>query len=307
MKRIWSSSPRLRPRFGKSLIDEAKSYAKVLESQGTKQKDFFLRAAHYIETVEKRLLPSSSSSSEEQTKAQVAPQQVPPKEGAVVAAVAVAGGPSLSHTDSLALRLKLFHSRHYLRCLHHYVEQDKELAETVWQSLHWERFLDAVLLGTASERIAEHMSLFGSKMTEEGLQLCLHACAEADVQTGLFLIDSCTTNLHKKCRQRAQKLAKIYLLDTVELNVKSRSIYSWSATEKGKDGLPPPQQETSVLLYGRRAFFPEAESLVTAYLNELQREDEELDANEEEWKGYYKKGSVFLVVTILLDWLVCSL
>jgi hypothetical protein len=70
------------------------------------------------------------------------------------------------------------------------------------------------------------MSLFGNELSEEGLQTCLHAFYESEVDTGLLLFQ--TFPVHKKCLKRADKIARTFLLDNLELNVKSRCVYAWS-------------------------------------------------------------------------------
>lgn len=62
-----------------------------------------------------------------------------------------------------------------------------------------------------------------------------------------------------------------------------------------------------VLLHGRKAFFPEGETVCAHFLQQLVKEEAQLDDERAEWTGYARKGSVFLVVTMVLDWIVCSL
>lgn len=83
---------------------------------------------------------------------------------------------------------------------------------------------------------------------------------------------------------------------------------SWiKAPALGKDGFAPDFQDVMPLLYGRQEFFPESEKICALFIQEMSKTENMLDANREEWRGYQKKGSLFFVAVILLDWLVCSL
>lgn len=175
-------------------------------------------------------------------------------------------------------------------------------------------------------------------MSEESLQVCLHSYFESEVATALFILQTLppiapapkqpALPIHKKCWKRISKLSRVYLLDHLELNSKCRCIYTWSGTIlsilyipvppcpctdlvsadiKGKDGLPPDTQPMEVLLHGRKAFFPEGETVCAHFLQQLVKEEAQLDDERAEWTGYARKGSVFLVVTMVLDWIVCSL
>ena len=74
---------------------------------------------------------------------------------------------------------------------------------------------------------AEHMKLYGKKFNNPQLQDCFYTLYNAEIEcvSGVF---SQLKNKHKHHKKGMDKYARNYLLDTLELNTKSRCVFAWS-------------------------------------------------------------------------------
>ena len=71
--------------------------------------------------------------------------------------------------------------------------------------------------------------MFGPALTQDRFQVSMYAVLEPEVDTCLSALNSITSKtLDKKNRKKAVKIAKTFLLDVNELNMKVRSIMAWS-------------------------------------------------------------------------------
>ena len=70
------------------------------------------------------------------------------------------------------------------------------------------------------------MSLYGPQFTNQSLQDCFYTLynSEVDCVSAIFS-EFNEKNEHKKIMK---KFSKNYLLDTIELNTKSRCVFAWS-------------------------------------------------------------------------------
>jgi hypothetical protein len=73
----------------------------------------------------------------------------------------------------------------------------------------------------------EHLKLHNYTTTHSQLQLCFYTLYDPEVVacTDAFLH---ITNLNKRNYKTYKKYSKNYLLDVLELNIKSRCIFAWS-------------------------------------------------------------------------------
>jgi hypothetical protein len=74
---------------------------------------------------------------------------------------------------------------------------------------------------------SEHIEFFGDKFTQYQLQDCFYALYEAEVATVLTAFLS-IKKLKKQDIKKIKAFARVFLLDKLELNVKSRCVFSWS-------------------------------------------------------------------------------
>lgn len=171
------------------------------------------------------------------------------------------------------------------------------------------RLSDTFLLGTASERLEEHMNLLVSPQSDLGewqLQDCLYHIYEPEVSciTSSFLS---IKGLHKTHIKGMQKFSKTYLLDKLELNVKSRCIFSWSDPEfTGFKPLPDNHRIPVInLLRSRRQYFSEGVEVAGKLIKDYTGSRRSYYFEKKENKQTQIKGVYFILGTILLDWIVC--
>jgi hypothetical protein len=77
----------------------------------------------------------------------------------------------------------------------------------------------------------EHIEFFRSKYSQYQLQDCFYALYDAEVATVLSAFLS-VKGLTKKDIKTINAFARTFLLDKLELNVKSRCVFSWSGEDK---------------------------------------------------------------------------
>mmetsp|Transcript_2190 Transcript_2190/g.3449 ORF Transcript_2190/g.3449 Transcript_2190/m.3449 type:complete len:330 (+) Transcript_2190:94-1083(+) len=173
------------------------------------------------------------------------------------------------------------------------------------------RLLDCILRGTAAERLAWHMQLFGLELNEEGLQECLYALYEPEVETcqALFLEMDSSRQLHKHHAKRLPKFAKTYLLDNAELNVKIRCSLAWSDPDySGFQALPDDfKQNSTEYIKSQREHFPELPQIGQTFMRDYIRSRAEYYAERAELRTTLWRGFGFFIVTCLADWAVCVL
>lgn len=71
------------------------------------------------------------------------------------------------------------------------------------------------------------MRLYGQEFNSPQLQDCFYTLYNAEVEC-VSTIFSELKNKHKHHKKRMDKYAKNYLLDTLELNTKTRCVFAWS-------------------------------------------------------------------------------
>lgn len=122
--------------------------------------------------------------------------------------------------------VRISFTRHYLKRLKKaFADGDLPSASLTLPTIR--KLHDVMMRGTASERIEEHMLLYGPELNQERMQECFYSLYEPEIRTctELFLVRS---NVHPHHRKNMPKFAKTYLLDKHELNVKLRCVLAWS-------------------------------------------------------------------------------
>ena len=199
-----------------------------------------------------------------------------------------------------------------LRMLLHYIHHIKQsvlegdLPASAVRKDVFERVVDAVLLGSSSERVQEHMQLFASKYGQAQLQDSFYTLYNAEVACVRELFVS-QLGLTKQEIKRFNKFAKSYLLDSLELNVKSRCVYIWS--DPLYTGMKPLPDDHLIpvdeLVASRLKYFDEGNRIGTSMMNSYTGERRLVYSDKREFRENMRYGAVFFVATCLLDWLVC--
>jgi len=170
---------------------------------------------------------------------------------------------------------------------------------------HVKYVIDSFLLGSGPERTAGHLRMIGNShenFTQGLLQSSYYSILEPEVATAS---EACRLVLasSKDHVKAIKKVTPIYLLDKLELNVKSRCVFAWSDPKYA--GYQPLDDDQVVsaphILQRNFEFFPESTSLgkefVLKYISERQMKYH--DANET--TSNLKYGAVFFVFTCIID------
>lgn len=144
--------------------------------------------------------------------------------------------------DNMQLVLRLQLVKEYFSALQGLLERSEISAKSLESSSKLIRLLDAVLLGTSSERIHEHMTLFGPEFFQYTMQTCFYSLYEAEIQALCRHLDKYPLQVkaHQKLLQKNS--GSTYLLDSLELNTKLRCILAWM----GKDAAPSPSMSSAI-------------------------------------------------------------
>ena len=124
------------------------------------------------------------------------------------------------------LRVRLL--KNYLTSILKSIEE-KDIDITYLTKSHLDRLVEAFLIGSGSERIVQHILLYGEKLNQIKLQECFYTLYEPEVITCESILTS-FKSLEKKNIKSIPKFSKNYLLDVMELNIKSRCVFNWSGT-----------------------------------------------------------------------------
>lgn len=203
-----------------------------------------------------------------------------------------------------ALKIQL--CKHYILRLGKAVEDGELILSNVTDyTALAARLLDVCLLGSGSERISEHLQLYGSAISQQQLQESFYVLFEPEILacTSLTQIKA----LHKHHVKGIHRFSKAYLLDSLELNVKSRCLFSWSVpTFSGFKPLPDDHKlDIETILRERRTFFSVSDKIGEQFLEDyLSKRRSYYYDREENWETL-KMGLLFLVGTCALDIYIC--
>lgn len=168
----------------------------------------------------------------------------------------------LEHRENFEtmIRLRLLHN--YIRRIQRAVHDDEIQVSILDTHAKCCSLVDAFLRGTPSERIAEHIELYGPTLTPWLTQACFYAYCEPELETLVdfwygdleraavlptrkrrflpFLTTSVTPKIKPSAIQKENlrlflehkkhllPFSKAYLLDTLELNTKARCCFAWT-------------------------------------------------------------------------------
>jgi len=165
---------------------------------------------------------------------------------------------------------------------------------------------DAFLLGKASDRILEHLTLYSSEFNQWQLQDSFYQIFEQEVQavTNTFLLVRGLRKLHFK---NLPKYSGSYLLDVLDLNMKSRCVFSWS--DPNFTGLKPLPDDHIIpldtLMISRRLYFNNSIEIGSMFAKDYLGSRRAAYTDKKDTRDTLRNGFYFLVVTCFLDWGVC--
>lgn len=136
------------------------------------------------------------------------------------------GRPLLGSSQmQLILRLQL--CKEYFTSLQSLLEKSEISNDALNGSSKLLGIVDAVLLGSASERVAMHLSLFDSKVYQHTLQTSFYSLYESEIQAVVRHLDKYPMQVKAHGKLLRKNTPSSYLLDTLELNTKARCILAW--------------------------------------------------------------------------------
>jgi hypothetical protein len=177
------------------------------------------------------------------------------------------------------------------------------------------RLLDSIMLGTATERIKEHIDTYGTKnprLTQDQYQSCLYALYDPEVETVAAAMQTLknldTEDKKMKTKKKViPQAARLFLLDTVELNTKVRCMMAWS--DPNYTGFKPLPDDHTVnvveLVKARKDFFLDGAMVGEKFVEEILTQRREFYQQKQETRKTMVHGFLFFIGTCLLDWAVC--
>jgi hypothetical protein len=186
------------------------------------------------------------------------------------------------------------------------IQLRKKLKENELESISlvtFRQLVDAFLLGSASERIMLHLSLYGDKCTQHSLQHSFYNLydPEIDVTTSIFV--KLNKNYEKIHNKKFKKFSATYLLDKLELNSKSRMTFCWSlSTFSGfqplDDDYVMPMQE---VIKTRCEYFKEGNEVSSELMKAYVADRKEYYNEKADNRETINNGIIFFIVTVLAD------
>lgn len=171
------------------------------------------------------------------------------------------------------------------------------------------RLIDSFILGTSSERIAEHLALYHSPMTCAGLQDAFYVLYEPEVKILGDILNATPRFAVKRHKKPLKNFLSTYLLDELELNVKSRCVFvwvgdSWRELRSIKDDDVEPIGD---LLRTRRQYFEEGEGVSKALCDSYIGKMRVADYEAKEWRTSVLRGYAFFFFICGLDTVISGL
>lgn len=218
--------------------------------------------------------------------------------------------------------------RHYLLRLRKAVTEGDVPAARLQGDVALARLTDAVLLGTSSERLFEHLSLFSGSGQETftlgKLQDAFYTIFEPEVLVAMTIIAGPVELLpeHRKnlpvhtkkkrwwhrSPKTPESLTTSYLLDKFELNVKSRCVFAWSDPEfRGFTIEDNAKISLEAALEARAAYFESGLSVGHQMTSDFTADRRLLYHDRKELRESLRNGAVFVAIVTVLDMFIRTL
>jgi len=164
------------------------------------------------------------------------------------------------------------------------------------------KMVDTFLMGTSAERIGAHLQLYAPNMDQAQLQDAFYVIYDPEVATASSALLA-VKGLHADHVKKVPKFAELYLLDRLELNVKSRSVFCWA--DRTYTGIKPFADDhsfsTEELISSREEYFEEGVE-VGKLFSEAVAADRRVHYNDsKENRDTARKGVAFWIACIILD------
>ena len=171
------------------------------------------------------------------------------------------------------------------------------------------RLIDTFLLGTSSERIAEHLSLYQSPLTCATLQDAFYVLYEPEVKLVGDLMTTTPRFGVKAHKKPLKSYLSTYLLDELELNVKTRCVFVWvgDSWREMKAIDDKDVEPIGDLLRTRRLYFEEgagvSKALCDGYISKMRL----MDYENKDWRTTVMRGWVYFFFICAADTFLVSL
>lgn len=149
-------------------------------------------------------------------------------------------------------------------------------------------------------------------MTSFTLQSCFYTLLEPEiivVSKAYLSVHQSNQKVYKKFEKNISKFTNSYLLDTLDLNTKSRCVFAWSDPEF--NGFKPIPDDRSLnkqfLLDGIDKYFKEAEDIGHKFISDLIGERRMYYEDNREFSSTIRYGVVFVICTCMIDWYICMM
>jgi hypothetical protein len=168
------------------------------------------------------------------------------------------------------------------------------------------RLADAILLGSSSERLWEHLKLYGDELAPGALQDALYTLYEPEVQVALAAFSAPAEFLPDNLK-KLPKNASVYLLDRFELNVKARCIIAWTDTKFNSNDDLPAKVSLEKLLAVRAQYFDVCLAVAHQFAQDCTADRRLLHHDRKEWRESFRNGLIFIGIVGTLDYFIQSL
>jgi hypothetical protein len=167
------------------------------------------------------------------------------------------------------------------------------------------KIINTFLSGSSHERLTEHLKLYGPEVDQAGLQDAFYALYEPEVAAVTSAL-TIVKGLHKDHIKKIPKFAKTYLLDRLELNVKSRCVFCWS--DPAFSGVKPPDDDHTIqietLLEATSEYFNEGYEVGNLCANTIASDRRTHYQEKNETRKEMRQGFLFFLGCCVIDTVV---
>lgn len=162
--------------------------------------------------------------------------------------------------------------------------------------------VNTILLGSTAERVAEHLRLYSPSLDQASLQDAFYVLYDPEVATvssALMIV----RGLHNDLAKQIPKFTDSYLLDRLELNVKSRSVFCWS--DEKFTGIKPLADDHVIpiedIIKSRAEYFEEGGEVAKQFVEHLTGDRRMHYHDSKDFRETAQKGFAFWMGCIVLD------
>lgn len=211
----------------------------------------------------------------------------------------------------LQTSLRLINLQYYCKNLLEMKQSDQDALPLKVPPSHVKFIIDSFLLGTGAERVSGHLRMIGAgnlPFTQAVLQSTYYSILEPEVaiasEAAIKILESSKNHV-----KSLKKMAPIYLLDKLEVNVKSRCVFAWSDPKyRGYEPLDDDQVVLAEDIYkGSHYYFPEAASVGKHFIEKYISDQQMLFYDINENRTNLRYGVLFFIATCIVDNVIVAL